>query len=336
MVESLAGVLTWMSAFPSAVWMTPLSSWPAFMAALLGTLWMLAPRGWPVRWLGVAGLVPLLIARPTHPNDGQAWVTAFDVGQGTALLIETSHRRLLYDTGPAFSSESDGGNRVILPYLKARGIDTLDAMIVSHSDNDHSGGALSILREIKVKKFMSSLPASHSIVTQSSQHERCQTGQQWEWDGMHFEMLYPSVESYDNARLKPNGRSCTLRIAIGSQSILLAGDIEAPQETELLRLRGDELRSTVLLAPHHGSGTSSTRAFLNAVQPRLALFQVGYRNRYHHPKAEVFERYANLGIERVRSDDAGAVSIVFNGNRDGDAVTWQEYRKEHARYWYGH
>ncbi|MFC7514308.1 DNA internalization-related competence protein ComEC/Rec2 [Herbaspirillum sp. GCM10030257] len=335
-IESLAGVLAWMSAFPSAVWTTPLSSWPAFMAALIGTLWMLAPRGWPVRWLGVAGLVPLLIARPTHPNDGQAWVTAFDVGQGMALLIETPRKRLLYDTGPAFSSESDGGNRVILPYLKARGIDTLDAMIVSHSDNDHSGGALSILREINVKKLMSSLPANHSIVTQSSQHEHCLAGQQWEWDGMHFEMLHPSVENYDNAKLKPNGRSCTLRIAIGSQSMLLAGDIEAPQETDLLRRRGEELRSTVLLAPHHGSGTSSTKAFLNAVQPRLALFQVGYRNRYHHPKTEVFERYAHLGIERVRSDDAGAVSIVFDGNRNGDAVTWKEYRKEHARYWYGH
>ena len=306
------------------------------MAALLGTLWMLAPRGWPVRWLGVAGLVPLLIARPTHPSDGQAWVTAFDVGQGTALLIETSHRRLLYDTGPAYSSESDGGNRVILPYLKGRGIDTLDAVIVSHSDNDHSGGALSILREITVKKVISSLPPNHSIVMQSSHHERCQAGQQWDWDGIHFEMLYPSVESYDNTKLKPNGRSCTLRMVVGPKSMLLAGDIEAPQETELLRVRAEEeLRSTVLLAPHHGSGTSSTEGFLKAVQPRLALFQVGYRNRYHHPKAEVFGRYANLGIERARSDDAGAVSLVFDRNSHRDTVTWHEYRKEHKRYWYG-
>ena len=159
LVEWLALGLQWLSEFPVAVWSAPIPPWWAFVAALVGMLWLLAPAGWPVRWLGLGGLLPLALNIATHPRDGEMWVTAFDVGQGMALLIETPHRRLLYDTGPAYSPESDGGNRVILPYLKARGIGKLDAMIVSHSDNDHSGGALSILDEIDVASVSSSLPS---------------------------------------------------------------------------------------------------------------------------------------------------------------------------------
>ena len=121
-----------------------------FCFALLGTLWMLAPRGWPRRWLGVVAWLPLLGGQATHPAPGQVAVTVFDVGQGMALLIETSGHRLLYDSGPFYAPESNGGNRVILPYLKARGIDRLDAMMITHSDVDHAGGALDILRALPV------------------------------------------------------------------------------------------------------------------------------------------------------------------------------------------
>ncbi len=329
-VEWLAHVLEWISAYPAAVWNAPIPSWWMFAAALAGTLWLLSPPGWPVRWLGLAGLLPLVLNAPAHPANGEMWVTAFDVGQGMALLIETPHRRLLYDTGPAYSAESDAGNRVVLPYLKARGIGELDAMIVSHSDADHSGGALSVLDEVRVGWVSSSLPQEHPIVTQAPQHRRCEAGQAWDWDGIRFEMLHPATVSYESTKWKPNARSCTLKITLGAQSILLPGDIEAVQEAELLESDGERLRSTVLLAPHHGSGTSSTPAFLDAVQPQIALFQVGYRNRYHHPKAQVYERYGKLGIRRVRTDDAGAVSLVFGTQLDA-----QEYRSEHARYWYG-
>ncbi|HCY62642.1 MAG TPA: hypothetical protein DHV59_07410 [Oxalobacteraceae bacterium] len=258
------------------------------------------------------------------------WVTAFDVGQGTALLIETPGRRLLYDTGPVYSPDSDGGSRVILPYLKARGIDRLDGMIVSHSDTDHAGGALSLLEEIKVGWVSSSMAEDSPIARAAAEHRRCQAGQDWEWDGMRFEMLHPAPASYDNPHLKPNSRSCTLKITHGDHAILLPGDVERVDEAELVESQGAKLRANVLLAPHHGSGTSSTRDFLETVEPQLALFQVGYRNRYKHPKREVYQRYGELGIRRLRSDESGAVMLHF-----GTTLKVVEYRGEHARYWYG-
>lgn len=329
-VEWLATGLAWLSALPIAVWTTPLPEWWIFLLALIGTLWLLAPRGWPVRWLGLATWLPLILSVPSRPAEGTMWVTAFDVGQGNALLIETPHRRLLYDTGPLYSPESDGANRVILPYLKARGVDSLDAVIISHSDADHSGGALSIFDEIKVGWVSSSLPADHAIVHAAPHHQRCEAGQTWEWDGIRFDMLHPTTVSYTSAKWKPNARSCTLKITLGTQSILLPGDIEAVQETELVASDAERLRASVLLAPHHGSGTSSTLPFLAAVQPKIALFQVGYRNRYRHPKPEIFDRYGDLGVKRLRTDESGAISLRF-----GTTLDVTEYRVWHARYWYG-
>jgi competence protein ComEC len=328
-IALLAQALTWLSSLSWAVWSAPVPSWWAFCAAAIGTLWWLAPRGWPLRWAGVAGWLPLLTTLPTHPQTGQFDVIAFDVGQGMALLIETAGHRLLYDTGPAYAPDADGANRVLLPYLKARGIGALDAVIISHSDTDHSGGALSLLAAMPVAWVSSSLPPEHRIVRAAPTHRRCIAGQRWDWDGVHFEMLHPTAVSYTSDKWKPNARSCTLKISAAGQSILLPGDIEATSEIELVNRIPGQLRSTVLLAPHHGSGTSSTEGFLDAVAPSLALFQVGYRNRYRHPKPEVFARYAEHGIERVRTDVAGAITLQFSEN-----LTTSAYRSSHARYWY--
>ncbi len=328
--EWLASILTWFSALPGAVWTAPLPNFSMFLCGLIGTLWLLAPRGWPSRWLGIIGWLPLLCNSASFPVPGTMTITTFDIGQGTAVLIETASHRLLYDTGPLYSSESDGATRVLVPYLKARGIERLDGVIISHSDNDHSGGALSIFERIQVGLVVSSLPPDLPIVAAASAHRRCEAGQKWSWDGIDFEMLYPDVNRYDSAKLKPNARSCTLKITQGKHAILLPGDIESPQEAELVNTIPEKMKSTVLLAPHHGSGTSSTLKFLEAVQPQLAIFQVGYRNRYRHPKQQVLDRYEALGVRRVRSDESGAITLQF-----GDSVSFTEYRKTHARYWYG-
>lgn len=330
LVAWLAAGLSWLSAFPAAVWSAPIPPWWIFLLALIGTLWLLAPRGWPVRWLGLAAWVPLVLNVPAHPKDGEMWITAFDVGQGMALLIETAHHRLLYDTGPFYSPESDGGNRVILPYLKARGIGSLNGLMISHNDNDHSGGALSIIEEMPIDWVSSSLAFDSAIVRAAPNHRRCIAGHGWTWDGVTFELLHPAAVSYDSMKWKPNGRSCTLKITLGAQSILLPGDIEAVQEAALVASNSAKLRASVLLAPHHGSGTSSTIPFLNAVRPGTALFQVGYRNRYRHPKQEIFDRYGELGIKRLRNDESGAIALRF-----GETIGVTEYRIEHARYWYG-
>ncbi len=330
LVDWLAQGLNWLSELPFAVWSAPVPASWMFATALLGTLWLLAPRGWPLRWLGLLAWLPLIINVPRHPQQGEMWVTAFDIGQGNALLVETAQHRLLYDTGPFYSPESDGGSRVIVPYLNARGIKTLDAVVISHNDNDHSGGALSVFDQVEVGWVSSSLARDSAIVQKAPNHRRCASGQGWNWGGVQFDILHPAAASYDNAKLKPNARSCTLKITLGAQSIFLPGDIEAAQEAQLLAANPDVLRASILLAPHHGSGTSSTEAFLQAVQPELAVFQVGYRNRYRHPKQEVFERYGDLGIKRLRSDDSGEIAMRF-----GSGIDVTEYRVEHARYWYG-
>ncbi len=326
-LEWLAHALHWLSGLPLAVWQAPKPDLLAAVLALAGTLWLLAPRGWPWRWVGVLAWLPLLTATPDGPRSGLV-LTAFDVGQGNAVLVETPNFRLLYDTGPAWSPESDGGGRVIVPHLRSRGIARLDALVISHSDTDHAGGARSVLEAIDVGWVGSSLPDSHPLLQSAhrGRHVGCVAGQRWTWDGIAFEILHPYAG--DDPAARPNARSCVLHIRAGAHAVLLAGDIESPQERALLARVPDRLRADVLLAPHHGSGTSSTAPFLDVVQPSLALFQVGYRNRYRHPKAEVLQRYQARGIRVVRSDLDGAVRLQIG--QGGMTVT---RACETPRYW---
>jgi competence protein ComEC len=334
-VEMLAQVLEWLGARRFAVWTAPAPPVWSFCWALFGTAWLLAPRGWPHRWAGMLGWLPLLTALPSSPPPGRMWITAFDVGQGMALLVETHGHRLLYDTGPAYSLDADGASRVIVPYLRARGIARLDGVIISHSDLDHAGGAVSLLENVQVGWLASSLFDGHPAVAARREshrpHLHCMAGQSWTWEGVHFAMLHPLPASHADIALKPNARSCTVKITAGKHSILLAGDIEAAQEAQLLARAADgELAADVLLAPHHGSGTSSTPAFLAAVHPGLAIFQVGHRNRYKHPKAQVYARYGEMGIARLRTDVEGAVVLEF-----GNSIDVTPYRASRPRYWHG-
>jgi len=330
-VELLAILLTWLGSARLAVWAAPTPSIAAFGLAMAGTAWLLAPRGWPARWAGLAAWAPALGALPQAPPPGAFTATVFDVGQGMALLIETAGHRLLYDAGPWYSPDSNGGNRVIAPYLKARGIAHLDAMVISHSDADHAGGGPAVFDAVPVDLLLSSLSSGHPLVRRAPVARPCVAGQRWQWDGVSFDMLHPMPDSYGDAALKSNARSCTLRISSAGatpRTLLAAGDIEAAQEAQLLA-RTAALPAEVLLAPHHGSGTSSTAGFLRAVHPGLAVFQVGYRNRYHHPKPAVWERYGDAGIMRMRTDEAGAITLQFDSR-----VTASSYRLTHARYWY--
>lgn len=329
--------LEWLAHWPWAVWLAPTPSIPVFLIALLGSIIFVMPRieaaAWLSRWRGCALLawLPMFLAKPAQPAPGELWLTTFDIGQGMALLVETHTHRLLYDTGPQYSPESDSGSRVLLPYLRARGIPQLDVMVVSHQDNDHSGGALSVLRGVTVHQTVSSLEDAHAIVQASRTHQACRAGQAWQWDGVTFAILHPDVATAENGKLKPNARSCVLQITSNTKKILLTGDIEAPQEKRLVADYGARLQSDILLAPHHGSGTSSTPEFLTHVQPRIALFQVGYLNRYHHPKPQVWERYEAFNIARERTDQWGAIEIQLSETSN---IALQRYRQHHARYWY--
>jgi len=331
-LQSLVRLLDWLSHFSWAVWQAARPDIWMFLCASVGACWMLAPRGWSCRWAGLLLWLPLVLNSPGTPAAGEFRVTALDVGQGMALFVETAGHRMLYDTGPAYGLTSDAGSRVIYPFLRSRGIDRLDGLMISHNDSDHSGGAVSLLRQLQFDWVTSSLKPDTlavQVARQSSHHVQCLAGQSWNWDGVDFDVLHPSAAVYDSAKWKPNARSCTLKISNGKHAMLLAGDIEAIQEDELVNSVPDQLAADILVAPHHGSGTSSTEPFLKAVHPQLALFLLGYHNRYHHPKAQIWQRYADLGIKRLRTDQTGAITLHV-----GDQISVDAYRQSHARYWY--
>ena len=240
---------------------------------------------------------------------------------------------MLYDSGPDFSGEADSGNRVLIPSLRAQGIAHLDGLMLTHDDNDHTGGARSILQEMPISWLSSSLATDHDLLqlasTAQSNTLRCTDGQKWEWDSVQFELLHPTPESYTE-KIRDNERGCVLKITTGKHSVLLVADIEKKSEQRLLQQHADKLPATLLVVPHHGSKTSSTSEFVEAVHPRYAVFSVGYRNSYGHPKAEVVERYRATGSELLRSDEDGAIVV----NMDGQNFRVERYRKTHARYWH--
>jgi competence protein ComEC len=221
------------------------------------------------------------------------------------VVVRTHTHLLVFDAGPQYSRESDAGQRVLLPLLRTRGESRIDTLVLSHRDLDHVGGALAVLKALPVGEVLSSLETDHPLFGFVPVATRCAAGQSWQWDGVRFDVLRPLAGDYERA-LKSNAMSCVLRIAGTERSALLTGDIERDQEAVLVAEAPAALRSDVLIVPHHGSRTSSTAAFLDAVQPRAAVFQAGYRNRFGHPAPDVLERYRARGIEIHTSPDCGA------------------------------
>jgi competence protein ComEC len=265
-----------------------------------------APLPWRLRLLAGPLLLPLLAPTVPRPAPGSFDLLAADVGQGTAVLVRTAGHTLLYDTGPQYSRESDAGERVLVPLLRGLGEARLDRLMLSHRDTDHVGGAASLLQAVGAASLWSSLEDAHPLRAAGVPATRCEAGQRWVWDGVGFEVLHPRPADYARAGLKPNGLSCVLRVSTQQASALLAGDIEREQEAALVASGREALRSDLLLVPHHGSKTSSTDAFLDAVMPHTAVVQAGYRNRFGHPAAEVLARYRARGIRVVQSASCGA------------------------------
>jgi competence protein ComEC len=322
--------LEWLNRLPDAAWTQHAPPGWSVAVGVIGVLVCLLPRGFPARWLGIFLLLPMFLTSPEPPPQGVLRLTIFDVGQGLAVAMQTRSHTLLYDTGPQYSIDSDSGNRILVPGLHAQGIARLDGLVLSHDDLDHTGGAVSVMQNLPIEWLSSSLPDTSPALAQARNSIRCKDGQHWEWDGVRFEMLHPSPESYDNARLKDNERGCVLRVSVGRQSVLIAADIEKNTERRLLQTHPDQLPATLLIAPHHGSGTSSTQAFVNAVRPGYVVFTVGYRNRFGHPRKDVVERYRRVGSEVLRSDEDGAVMVEM----DEAGMRVERYRRAHLRYWY--
>jgi competence protein ComEC len=322
--------LEWWSGLEAAVWEQRAPPAWAVIVGTCGALLALAPRGLPGRWLGLAGMLPLFFAASPALPTGALQVTVLDVGQGIATLVRTANHALLYDTGPSFGPQIDSGNRVIVPFLRAIGVTRLDGMIVSHGDADHAGGAASVLQAMPVEWLLTSLPDPDPLLMQADRAFHCHAGQAWEWDQVRFEILHPLREIYEGLATRENDRSCVLLVSAPGARLLLPGDIERRSETALTERLGDALRAEILLAPHHGSRTSSIPQFVEAVSPQFVVFPVGYRNRFRQPHYEVSERYESLGTRVYRSDRDGAIMVDVS---PGGAVTITPYRSIYRRYW---
>jgi competence protein ComEC len=329
--EGLLAALAWCDALPWAAVVLPTPGPAPLLLAVLGCAVLLAPWPVPGRAWATGALLPLLLAPVDSPGPDELRITALDVGQGMAVLIETAEGRLLYDTGPSWSADSDAGLRLVGPYLRARGIDHLQALVVSHADTDHAGGALSLLRQLRVDWVASSLDAQHPVVRAAPRHHRCRAGEQWQWGRTRFVWLHPADDEPVVKRSADNAASCVLRIESPHASAILAGDIEAAQEARILRRSAPgDLRADLLLVPHHGSKTSSTPAFLAAVAPRWAIVQAGYRNRFGHPAPRIMARYRDAGIAILRTDRDGAITLRLGAS---GVPRIERARADSPRYW---
>jgi competence protein ComEC len=351
-MRALQALSTWPLATTTAA---SLPMWAAALAVMAGLAqaWS-APWRW--RLLALPCVLPLLYLPQAMrlvpaPRPGAFQVLAADVGQGTAVLLRTARHTLLFDTGPRIG-ELNAGDRTLLPLMRTLGIDHLDALMISHEDTDHVGGAPAIVRNMPVTQLLTSLAEDHPLRHQAGvggqpvPHEACMAGQQWQWDGVRFAVLQPTPYEYAHRDGDGhNAMSCVLRVSTPGvlgrpgRSVLITADIEAEQEAAIIKRSRAELQSDVLIVPHHGSQTSSTKAFLRAVSPMQSVIQVGRRNAYKHPSRPVLARYDEMELAWQATPDCGA--YVWNSDEPAQSKQMAQggprlghcWRHEHHAYW---
>jgi competence protein ComEC len=305
-----------------ATWGTaslPVAGW---MVLVAGAVAALAPLPAPGRIAGVIMVVSLSAWRAVPPVHGAVHFALLDVGQGLSAVVQTRRHVLVYDTGPAFRSGTDTGLLVVEPYLRSRGVRTIDMLVASHDDDDHAGGAASVAQMLNVNERV----ASGRALDPLGHVRHCRAGQHWTWDGVRFDWLHP-VEP-----LLPgdNDRSCVLAIRVGSRLIVLTGDVEKPAEQQLLD-RGLPGPADILVVPHHGSRTSSSARLVAAVRPRWALVAAGHRNRWGFPAPAIVERWRASGAELLLTSNSGAIEFDVVPGLPLDPPL--QRRLAHARAW---
>jgi competence protein ComEC len=287
--------------------------------AMLGACVCLLPNVMPGKWLGFFLMLPMLAPEAISIPHAQIRVAMMDVGQGLSVLIRTRRHTLLYDTGAGNDKGFSRGASTIVPALRAVQVSTLDRVVISHADNDHAGGLPAIRAQIPIGV----LDASYRMPGAAL----CRNGKSWTWDGVRFEYLWPAA----GVNGSDNDNSCVLRIDAGGRSILLTGDISKNAEQQLLALQGSRLASEIIVVPHHGSKTSSSATFLQAVKPKLALVSSGFQNRFRHPNHQVIQRYHIQGAQVVNSVDSGWAEL------ESGPSGWRwlnRARVEGRRYWH--
>lgn len=315
--------LHWLSALPYSHWIKAPPGMSLTLLALLGVVIVLAPglRYW--RIAGIILVLPAALWAPSAPVAGAFELHVLDVGQGLAVVVRTHAHTLVYDTGARFSERLDSGDAVIKPFLVRAGVDNIDMLVISHGDGDHIGGAKALLEAypetVVLGQGVDDLPARY--------RSQCNEGQTWTWDGVVFTVLHPDGAGYTTT----NNRSCVLKVEGRGGSVLMTGDIGKKIENRLLSQHGKKLSSNVMIAPHHGSKSSSSPDFIQAVSPDIVIFAAGYRNRYHFPAAMVVERYAKQGAEMYSTGHDGAISLDVHPQQGITRV--RTYRASEGKYW---
>ncbi len=320
-LDLLWPVLEVVRGLPGAEWSAAPSVW-SVMLALAGLAWLLAPRGWPARPMGLVLCVPLLWPRPGEEvAPGQWRATMLDVGQGLSVVVRTARHSLVFDTGARFSARFNAAEAAVIPALRAMGVRRLDALVVSHADNDHAGALEPLLAAYPPRMLWS----GDARLARRLGARRCRKGTVWRWDGVAFAFLHPPP----GWESRENDAACVLRISGMTGALLLTSDVERSAEAHLAAAGG--LGADVLQVPHHGSATSSSEAFLDAVRPRVALVSSGYRNRWGFPRPEVLQRYARRGITVLDTAANGAITV--GPGADGRSAVLRRERFDARRYW---
>ena len=319
--QALWQLLTLLAQLPAANIIRPQPVLWQIIIAMLGVFLLLAPRGVPARYLGVIFILPLFLVNSEKPNVGDVTMTLLDVGQGLSVVVQTAEHALVFDTGARFSDKFDMGRNVVVPFLHQQNITALDKLIISHADNDHIGGAKAVLGSISTRQILTSVPEKFNTYNAI----QCTAGQSWRWNQVDFYILSPPAQTFRDE----NDNSCVLKIVTKQGSMLLTGDIEAIAEDYLIKHMPGKLQADVLIAPHHGSKTSSTQAFLEKVNFSLILIPADAPNRFLFPHKEVLMRYKQMGAKYFVTGRTGTITVRFaDGKIDIDT-----YREQHSHYW---
>jgi len=302
----------------------------------IGLLLLLLPLPSRYKLLSVILIFSPWFYQSNNLQPGQLRLSVLDVAQGSAVLVEVQSEEgrkvLLYDAGAKYRSGFSMGQAVIAPFLRQLGISQIDLALISH--NDHTGGLAALIEADLVKQVMRSQLSKDNAQLSTLGSSLCHTGLSWHWGRARFDILHPNLDWQGSK----NNRSCVLSITHPGGRILLTGDIEKAAEYRLLqRYRQDRskpLRSHILQVPHHGSASSSSLAFLKAVQPQIALFSYAQDNRYHFPHATILKRYKDLGIDCITTADAGVIRLLLDVNKPDSIVIDENYRERSRRYWH--
>jgi len=324
LLGSMASLLQWLASSPHANWQQAIPPWWSVLLAMAGLLLLLAPRGMPQRWTGLVLLLPMLLPGQSDLGIHEVRFAVLDVGQGLASVVRTQSATIVYDTGPRYRSGFNTGSAVLLPYLRAHGIHKIDLLVLSHPDIDHRGGAESLIEGISIDMLLSSYPVKDGAF----RRVRCERGMRWQFDALVAEVYSPAV----NAGNSDNNNSCVLKLSTPSARILLTADIEQATETELVNRYGRRLEADILLVPHHGSKTSSSPGFLDAVAPQYAVVSLGYRNRFGFPHASVIARYETRDIRLLNTASDGEIRFRIDSHGLDSPPT--RIRKQQSRYWH--